>query len=127
MGTAPSADRCSRTMSLSNCPIGMATTSITDWPTWYYDIPMAIVKDTMHQRDTLNHRVPHRALVMLERSAGKLARSVLRGEESREALFLPGGLVPCAVNTQRVPHAANEPGKPGSPRQTGGAIAVRST
>ena len=85
MGTAPSADRCSRTMSLSNCPIGMATTSITDWPTWYYDIPMAIVKDTMHQRDTLNHRVPHRALVMLERSAGKLARSVLRG---------PGGCEP---------------------------------
>jgi len=46
----------------------------------------------MHQIDTLNHRVPHGALVMLERSAGKLARSVLRGEESREALFLPGGL-----------------------------------
>src|SRR4030095_4983690 len=23
-------------------------------------------------------------------------------------------LVPCAVNTQRVPHAVNEPGKPGS-------------
>jgi len=28
---------------------------------------------------------------MLERSAGKLARSVLRGERSREAPDLPGG------------------------------------
>ena len=30
--------------------------------------------------------------------------------------------VPCAVNTQRVPHTATEPGKPGAPRQTGGVI-----
>lgn len=79
-------------MHLSNCTIGMATTRITDWPTWYYYTSIAIVKDTMHRIDILNHRVPHGALVMLERSAGKLARSVLRGEESREALFLPGGL-----------------------------------
>jgi hypothetical protein len=28
---------------------------------------------------------------MLERSAGKLARSVLRGEAYREVRFLPGG------------------------------------
>jgi len=58
---------------------------------------MAIVRDTMHQRGTLNHRVPHGALVMLERSAGKLARSVLRGEESREALFLPGAAVQSTI------------------------------
>lgn len=31
-----------------------------------------------------NRRVLHRALVMLERSAGKLARSVLRGPGGRE-------------------------------------------
>ena len=90
MGTAPSADRCSRTMRLSNGTIGMATTRRTDGPTWDSYLPMAIVRDTLHQRDPLHHRVPHGALVLLERSAGKLARSVLRGEESREALFLPG-------------------------------------
>jgi hypothetical protein len=45
----------------------------------------------MHRIATLNRRVPHGALVMLERSAGKLARSVLRGEGSREAPDLPGG------------------------------------
>ncbi len=44
----------------------------------------------MHRIATLNRRVPHGALVMLERSAGKLARSVLRGEGSREAPDLPG-------------------------------------
>ena len=48
-------------------------------------------------------------------------------------------LVPCAVNTQRVPHTANEPGKPGStppnwvlrtafgPASLAGLSAVRST
>ncbi len=45
----------------------------------------------MHQIPQLNRRVLHGALVMLERSAGKLARSVLRGERSREAPDLPGG------------------------------------
>ena len=44
----------------------------------------------MHQRARLHRRVFHRTLVMLERSAGKLARSVLRGERSREAPDLPG-------------------------------------
>src|SRR6266566_2285966 len=29
-------------------------------------------------------------------------------------LFWRAALVPCAVNTQRVSHAVNEPGKPGS-------------
>jgi hypothetical protein len=33
----------------------------------------------MHQIPQLHRRVLHGALVMLERSAGKLARSVLRG------------------------------------------------
>jgi len=35
-------------------------------------------------------RVPHGALVRLERSAVKVARCVLRGERSREAPDLPG-------------------------------------
>ena len=45
----------------------------------------------MHQNRHLHHRVLHRALVMLERSAVKVARCVLRGERSREAPDLPGG------------------------------------
>ncbi len=44
----------------------------------------------MHHRAQLHRRVLQGALVMLERSAGKLARSVLRGERSREAPDLPG-------------------------------------
>lgn len=46
----------------------------------------------MHQNIHLHHRVPHGALVMLERSAVKIARCVLRGERSREAPDLPGGV-----------------------------------
>jgi hypothetical protein len=38
-----------------------------------------------------NRRVPQGALVMLERSAGKLARCVLRGPGGREPTWLPGG------------------------------------
>ncbi len=38
----------------------------------------------------LNRRVLHGALVRLERSAGKLARSVLRGLGGREPTWLPG-------------------------------------
>lgn len=45
----------------------------------------------MLQRGKLYGRVPYGALVMPERSAGKLARSVLRGEAYREVRFLPGG------------------------------------
>ena len=45
----------------------------------------------MHQIPHLNRRVLHGALVMLERSAVKIARCVLRGERSREAPDLPGG------------------------------------
>jgi hypothetical protein len=44
----------------------------------------------MHQIPQLNRRVLHGALVMLERSAGKLARSVLRGLGGREPTWLPG-------------------------------------
>ena len=44
----------------------------------------------MHQRAQLHRRVLHGALVMLERSAAKVARCVLRGEGSREAPDLPG-------------------------------------
>lgn len=46
----------------------------------------------MHQSTHLQRRVLHGALVMLERSAVKVARCVLRGERSREAPDLPGGL-----------------------------------
>jgi hypothetical protein len=45
----------------------------------------------MHQNLYLQRRVLHGALVMLERSAAKVARCVLRGERSREAPDLPGG------------------------------------
>ena len=44
----------------------------------------------MHQIPQLNRRVLHGTLVMLERSAGKLARSVLRGPGGREPTWLPG-------------------------------------
>jgi hypothetical protein len=40
----------------------------------------------------LHRRVLHGALVMLERSAVKVARCVLRGERSREAPDLPGAI-----------------------------------
>jgi hypothetical protein len=46
----------------------------------------------MHQIPQLNRRVLHGALVMLERSAGKLARSVLRGLGGREPTWLPGAV-----------------------------------
>ena len=44
----------------------------------------------MHQNIHSHRRVPRGALVMLERSAAKVARCVLRGERSREAPDLPG-------------------------------------
>jgi hypothetical protein len=46
----------------------------------------------MHQRAQLNRCVSYGTLVMLERSAAKVARCVLRGERSREAPDLPGVL-----------------------------------
>jgi hypothetical protein len=49
----------------------------------------------------LQRRVLHGALVMLERSAAKVARCVLRGERSREAPDLPGG---CADSARRHYH-----------------------
>ena len=48
----------------------------------------------MHQSLHPHRRVPHGALVRLERSAAKVARCVLRGERSREAPDLPGGSNP---------------------------------
>ncbi len=44
----------------------------------------------MHQNIHRHRRVPRGALVMLERSAVKVACCVLRGERSREAPDLPG-------------------------------------
>jgi hypothetical protein len=43
----------------------------------------------MHPITPLKSRVPHGALVMLERSAGKLARSVLRGLGGSDPTWLP--------------------------------------
>jgi hypothetical protein len=53
----------------------------------------------MHQNLYLHRRVLHGALVMLERSAAKVARCVLRGERSREAPDLPGALMTWGVAT----------------------------
>ena len=44
----------------------------------------------MHWLAQRHRRVPRGALIMLERSAGKLARSVLRGLGEREPTWLPG-------------------------------------
>jgi hypothetical protein len=45
----------------------------------------------MHRNIQLNRRVPHGALVMLERSAAKVARCVLRGLGEGDLAWLPGG------------------------------------
>jgi hypothetical protein len=76
---APSADMGARARSTSNCITGMATTRRTNRPIWSSSIPTVTVRDTIHQTAPLPRRVPRGALVMLERSAGKLARCVLRG------------------------------------------------
>jgi hypothetical protein len=47
----------------------------------------------MHQTANLIGRVLHGALVMRERRAGQLARSVLRGPGGREPTWLPGGFM----------------------------------
>src|SRR5687768_4859057 len=71
----------------------MGTTSITDWCMSCSSIPTVTGRYTMHQTATRTCRAPHGALVRLARSAGKLARFVLRGEAYREVRFLPGGRV----------------------------------
>src|SRR5215831_6493258 len=71
----------------------MASTRITSWGTWCSPIPRAIGRNIMHQNIHLHRRVLHGALVMLERSAVKVARCVLRGERSRKAPDLPGGVL----------------------------------
>lgn len=48
-----------------------------------------------------NRRVLHGALVMLERSAGKLARFVLRGLGGREPTWLPGGVSPAVLKDEQ--------------------------
>jgi hypothetical protein len=45
----------------------------------------------MHRLVPLNRRIPPGVLVMLERSAGKLARCVLRGPDGCEPTWLPDG------------------------------------
>jgi hypothetical protein len=44
----------------------------------------------MHRNIPLNRRVPHGALVMLERSAAKVARCALRGLGEGDLAWLPG-------------------------------------
>jgi len=46
----------------------------------------------MHQRAQLNRRVSYGTLVMLERSAAKVARCVLRGLGEGDLAWLPGGV-----------------------------------
>jgi hypothetical protein len=47
----------------------------------------------MHRNIPLNRRVPHGALVMLERSAAKVARCVLRGLGEGDLAWLPGAAI----------------------------------
>src|SRR5262245_505804 len=70
----------------------MATTSITNWRIWSCAIPPVTVRVIMRPIATPVCRVPYGALVMLERSAGKLARSVLRGLGGCKPTWLPGGI-----------------------------------
>jgi hypothetical protein len=46
----------------------------------------------MHRNIPLNRRVPHGALVILERSAAKVARCVLRGLGEGDLAWLPGDI-----------------------------------
>jgi hypothetical protein len=55
----------------------------------------------MHRNIPLNRRVPHGALVMLERSAAKVARCVLRGLGEGDLAWLPGAL---RVIADRIEH-----------------------
>src|SRR5215831_2962170 len=70
----------------------MVTIRIIDGRIWYSSIPIVTVRYTTHQIVQLQRRVPRGALIMLERSAGKLARSVLRGLGEREPTWLPGAV-----------------------------------
>ena len=69
----------------------MAITRITTGRSWCASIPTVIVRSTLRPRAKPVCRVPYGALVRLERSAGKLARSVLRGLGGRKPTWLPGG------------------------------------
>jgi hypothetical protein len=60
----------------------------------------------MHRNIPLNRRLPHGALVMLERSAAKVARCVLRGLGEGDLAWLPGDLWPACgqAHTQSILH-----------------------
>jgi hypothetical protein len=62
----------------------------------------------MGQREKLTRCASHGALVMLERSAGKLARSVLRGLGGREPTWLPGGSGSTGAERRYAPAEATE-------------------
>jgi hypothetical protein len=68
----------------------MVTTKITNWATRCCSLPIVIGRNTLHRNIQLNRRVPHGALVMLERSAAKGARCVLRGLGEGDLAWLPG-------------------------------------
>jgi hypothetical protein len=53
----------------------------------------------MHQRAQLNRRVSYGTLVMLERSAAKVARCVLRGLGEGDLAWLPGAFMTWGVAT----------------------------
>jgi hypothetical protein len=75
------------------CIIGMGTIRITLLKTWCCSIPTAIGSSTPREEDELPRRVLRGALVLLERSAGKLARSVLRRPGSSNTPQLPDAVV----------------------------------
>src|SRR5688500_1738850 len=70
----------------------MVITGITNWRIWCSSIPTVTARSMRHRVAILTRCVPYGALVMLERSAGKLARSVLRGLGGCEPAWLPGDL-----------------------------------
>src|SRR5262245_5531845 len=107
----------------------MASTRTTAGGILFSSIRTVIGRPTMRQIATLNRRVLHRALVMLERSAAKLARSVLRGERSREAHDLPGEsrFWPDNENRERESDRTDRNQKSFRPREAGGRALTART
>jgi hypothetical protein len=87
---APSGDRGGRARRPSHCLSGMATTRRIAQRIWYDDSPPGTDRGPRHRRAPRHRRVPPGAWIMLERSGGQLARSVLRGLGEREPPWLPG-------------------------------------
>ena len=89
LARARAAGNCCNTMRSITCIIGRGTIRITLLKIWCCSIPRATGNSTPCEEDELPRRVLRGALVLLERGAGKLARSVLRGPGSSNAPRLP--------------------------------------